>query len=833
MALIRLRIDEFDLDAELSRTILETAQKAGIYIPALCFHPDLPVFDSGSGFQFVYQGSIRTEGSEEAYQGCRMCLVEIEGDGIRTACNTLVQEGVIVHTNSPEINERRQENLKNILSGHPHTCLVCPQKEGCGLKSCISNVPDNERCCPIFNVCELRKVAEYVGMRIDIPPYVPQGMPVVDDEPLFKRDYNLCIGCTRCVRACNEERGVGALTFTTVKGEVIVGTAKPTLKDSGCRFCGACVEVCPTGALADKGIIWAEREKELVPCKDACPVRMDVPSYISLIAEGDFPGAGVVVNERAPFPATLGRVCFHPCEDKCRRAKLDEAIAVRELKRCVVAYDEGQWKEKDRVADKTDKKVAIVGSGPAGMSCGYYLVRQGHAVVIFEALADPGGMLRFGIPEYRLPRETLEREIDHIREVGVEIKTDSRIESLDDIFAQGFDAIFLALGLQGGVNLGIAGEDLGEVVDGISFLREANSEKNIDLGDRVAVIGGGNVAIDASRTALRLGAKQVNILYRRSAAEMPAYPEEVEQAMNEGVKIDFLVTPKTISKRNGKLDVECFRMKLGEADYSGRRRPTPIEDSEFNMRFDNVIVAVGQKSRVPEGFDLLLGISGYAEIDPGTLSTSRKGVFAGGDMVSGASTVVEAIAMGKKAATAIDQFLGGQGKIEHRLMERERSTGQLGRDNGFADLKRVSVRKLTEEEVIGSFKEVIGGYTREQAINEAKRCLRCDLRLEISPPVMPPEMWAEFNAENIKDVPETEGVFQLFDADKRLICIKGAVNMFEEIEDKLRSVEKARYFLWEEDPMYTKRESELLQQYMQEHGGVPEENTAELDDDLY
>jgi len=832
MMQIRLKIDGQDLEVEADLTILEAARRVGIYIPALCSHPDLPAFDSGSGSQVVYQGSLRTEGSEEAYQGCRMCLVEIEGVDIKTACNALVQEGMIVHTNSLEINERRQENLKKILSRHPHTCLVCPQKEGCGLKSCISNVPENERCCPKFNVCELRKVAEYVGMRFDIPPYVPQGLPVLDDEPLFKRDYNLCICCTRCVRACNEMRGVGALTFTTVEGSLIVGATEPTLKDSGCRFCGACVEVCPTGALTDKGIIWAEREKELVPCKNACPVGMDIPAYVRLIAEGDFAGAGAVVHERAPFPATLGRVCFHPCEDKCRRAKLDEAIAVKELKRCAAAYDEGLWKKKDKVADKTDKKVAIVGSGAAGMSCGYCLARQGHTVFIFEALADPGGMLRYGIPEYRLPREILEREIEDIRQAEVEIKTNSRIESLDEISAQGFDAIFLALGLQEGVKLGIVGEYFREVVDGISFLRDANSEKNIDLGARVAVIGGGNVAIEASRTALRLGAKEVNILYRRSDAEMPAYLEEVKQAMNEGVKIDFLVTPKKISKSNGKLDVECLRMKLGETDYSGRRRPIPIEDSEFNMRFDNVIVAVGQKSKVPEGFNLLLGTAGYLEIDPGTLSTSRKGVFAGGDIVRGASTVVEAIAMGKKAATAIDQFLGGQGIIERRLIERERSNRQLGKENGFTDLRRVPVRTQNAKGIIGNFQEVTGGYTREQAMDEAKRCLRCDLRLQISPPVMPPESWTEFDAKNIENVPKTEGVFQLFDADKTLICIKGAMNLFQEMNDKLRSVEKARYFSWEEDPMYAKRESELLQQYMQQHGGVPEGN-AEFDDDLY
>jgi formate dehydrogenase beta subunit len=710
--------------------------------------------------------------------------------------------------------------------------LVCPHREGCGLKSCISNVPENERCCTKFDVCELRKVAEYVGMRADIPPYVPQGIPVVDDEPLFKRDYNLCIGCTRCVRICNEVRGVGALTFTTAEGSPIVGTTEPTLRESGCRFCGACVEVCPTGALVDKGIIWAEREKKLVPCKNACPVGMDVPSYISLIAEGNFTGAAAVVHESAPFPGTLGRVCFHPCEDKCRRAEVDQAVAIRELKRCAADYGYVLRRREVGVEKGTGKKVAIVGSGPAGMSCGYYLAEQGHAVTIFEALGHPGGMLRFGIPGYRLPRETLARDIEDIRQVGVEIKTNSRIESLDDIFAQGFGAIFLALGLQEGVKLGIEGEDFRELVDGVAFLREVNSGNSIDLGASVAVIGGGNVAIDAARTALRLGAKEVSVLYRRSAAEMPAYPEEVEQAMNEGIKIEFLVAPKKISKRDGKINVDCLRMNLGEIDHSGRRRPIPAEDSGFTVTYDNVIIAIGQKSNAPEGFNLSIGTTGYPEIDPRTLATSRRGVFAGGDMVSGASTVVDAIAMGKKGAKAIDQFLGGQGIIERRVMGRQRSMARLGGDYGVTDLKRVPIRMSNREEVIGSFQEVIGGYGTEQAIAEAKRCLRCDLRLQISSPDLPPEGWTEFNVKNVENVPRTEGVFQLFDADKRVIYIKGTTNLVEEMKDKLRTLENARYFSWEENAMYTKRESELLQQYMQQHGGVPEGNN-ELDDDLY
>jgi len=263
MMQISLTIDGLKLEVEEGLTILEAAQRAGIYIPALCYHPDLPPFDSGIPSKIVYQGSLRIEGTSEGYEGCQLCLVEVEGDGIKTSCNTPVKEGMIVHTKTPEIVKRRQKILAKILSKHPHACLLCPQKEGCDLKHCINNVPEDERCCSKFNNCELRKVAEYVGIRGPIPRYTTKDLPVVQDEPLFIRDYNLCIGCTRCVRICNDVRGVGALSFTRLNGEIIVGTIAPTLKDSGCRFCGACVEVCPTGALLDKGITRAERKTHL------------------------------------------------------------------------------------------------------------------------------------------------------------------------------------------------------------------------------------------------------------------------------------------------------------------------------------------------------------------------------------------------------------------------------------------------------------------------------------------------------------------------------------------------------------------------------------------
>ena len=667
---VRLTIDGVVIEAADGTTILEAAESAGIYIPALCSHPAIPPFGDGIPSEGVFRGNHAIHGLAEKYQGCGICSVEVEGDGITTACNTPVLAGMAVHTITEEITELRQNIISEILSKHPHACLLCPQHEGCDLKQCISNVPEEERCCQNFNVCELKKIASYVGIKDDIPRFKPQDLPVVEDDPLFVRDYNLCIDCGRCVRICNDVRGIGSLGFTTVDGKAVVGTRAPTLKESGCRFCGACVEVCPTGALTDKGVVRANREKWLVPCRNRCPAGVDVPEYVRLIHEGKFSDAAAVVYEKVPFAATLGRVCFHPCEEVCRRGEIDDAVSIRELKRFALEHDTGFWKDKVKILPPTGKKTAVIGSGPAGLTCGYYLAQLGHSAVVYEAMPKPGGMMRYGIPEYRLPREVLDKEIEAIREAGVNILVDTRIESLEKMFDDGFDAVFIAIGMQEGLKLGIKGENLHEVLDGISFLRDVNLGKNIELGEKVAVIGGGNVAMDASRTALRFGAKEVSILYRRSYEEMPAYNEEIEQAMAEGVNIEYLVIPVNVSESNGKITLECQRMELAEIDESGRKRPVPAKGSEFSLELDNMLVAIGQRAEIPNGLRSITGKNGNLIVNTDTLATSINGVFAGGDIVSGASTVIDAIAIGKKAAQSIDQFLGGDGVIERKFVER-------------------------------------------------------------------------------------------------------------------------------------------------------------------
>jgi len=832
MATLKLTIDDIEVEVEEGGTVLQAAWAAGIYIPALCAHPDLPPAPGMKPDRVVYLGGQPYEGSDadRDYPGCGLCVVEVEGmEGPRTSCDLRAMAGMVVHTGTPAVQELRRDNLRAMLARHPHACLTCSQREGCSpFESCPNSLPVGERCCPKLGYCEIQAVAGYVGVRDDTPRYSPRGLPTKSDEPLFTQDYNLCIGCLRCVRACRDLRGVEALGFVIRDGEVLAGPLAPSLKESGCKFCGACVEVCPTGALLDVGVKRSEREAALVPCSHACPAGIDVPRYVRLLAEDRPAEALAAVREKAPFPGVLGRVCFHPCEDACRRGRINEPIAIDALKRCAADLGEAQAGVGSAKPTPTGRKAAIVGSGPAGLTAAYYLAGAGHSVTVFESLPEPGGMMRVGIPGYRLPREVLDREIEAIRAAGVEIRTGTRVESLDALREEGYDAVFLAMGAHRGVKMGIEGEDGPGVVDAVSFLRDAGLGAGTGLGGRVVVIGGGNAAVDAARTALRLGAGEVTIVYRRSRDEMPASPEEVEAAIEEGVTLQFLAAPERISRDGDTLVMECRRMELGEPDASGRRRPRPIEGGEFTMDLDAVIAAIGQEPEVPEGMGLDTVAGGRLKADSRTMAMSEKGVFAGGDVVTGPASVIEAIAAGRKAASSIDQYLGGSGDIGEARAGSGAPGASLGRDEGFSDRHRVSMPCLPVERRVGDFSEVALGLDRETAAAEAGRCLRCDLRLRISPVMLPPDEWPEFNEQNVSEAPETDGVFRLFDENKEVVYVGSGQSIREGLEEILNSgdewVEKARYLHFEETMMYTMRESELLQQFLEEHGRLPEGN---------
>lgn len=459
-------------------------------------------------------------------------------------------------------------------------------------------------------------------------------------------------------------------------------------------------------------------------CTSACPAHVNVPEYVGLISAGQFAQALDVIRRRNPLVSVCGRACDHPCELFCRRGDVDESVAIRHLKRFVSDYVQDQGQPPEWVGPRKGR-VAIIGSGPAGLTAAYFLALMGREVKVFEALDVLGGVLAVGIPPYRLPREVLARDIEYIRRAGVEMATGHRIESLQELRDAGFEAIFLAAGAHRSAQLNVPGEEKEGVHDALTFLRKACLGEIDELSGRVVVIGGGNAAVDAARTALRLGAKPVTVLYRRTREEMPAIREEIQDALLEGVDMHFLVSPSAIEGDGSVRGVRCTEMELGEADESGRRRPIPKPDAEVVVEADHVIVAIGQAPELDfaTSDDQLVVSHGRVVADPVTQRSGEGDVFAGGDAVTGPATIVEAIAAGQRAAQAIDIFLGGK--------------GELPPDTGFAprgkpeepegEVPRQPIGACPPAQRARTFQEVLEGYSEEVACAEAQRCLRCDL----------------------------------------------------------------------------------------------------------
>ncbi len=472
----------------------------------------------------------------------------------------------------------------------------------------------------------------------------------------------------------------------------------------------------------------------LAPCQNSCPADVDVPLYVDLTRQGRFGEAHAVIRMDNPLPMVCGRVCNHPCERKCRRGQLDTALNIRALKRFVAEYPlegNGATFQLPAPAAANAEKVAIVGSGPSGLTAANYLARKGYQVTVYEALPVLGGMLAVGIPEYRLPKKTLKKEIELLEKLGVRFKTKVKIGkdvSLTDLRAK-HNAVYVAIGAQRGQKLGIPGEDAEGVLDAVSFLRDINLGQAEDLkGKTVLVIGGGNAAVDAARSSLRLGAKKVTIVYRRSKAEMPALEEEIEEAEREGIEIRTLLAPKQIVSKGGKVaGLECLECALGEFDPSGRRRPVPKNGSEFTLNADVVVAGVGQAIAL-DGMVDKTGIEvdkrGAIAACDKTGATKMDGVFAGGDCVTGPDTVIAAIAAGKRAATAIDKYLGGDGVLLRKTEIVRKLTADIVED----EMPREAVPCVPVEKRLGDFTEVELGYAAGQAKVEASRCLRCDVR---------------------------------------------------------------------------------------------------------
>jgi len=544
-----------------------------------------------------------------------------------------------------------------------------------------------------------------------------------------------CIGLGDCVRACQ---------FDALK---MGPEGYPVVDKDKCVGCGNCEQVCPKAIMkvrtqSQRILHFNQYSDRLAPCRQTCPAEIDIPRYIAQIREGDYEGAVTTIRERNPLLLACGRVCPHPCEVNCRRAIEDEPVSINQLKRFAADYEMNSGKRLPvPLAPLTGKRIAVVGGGPAGLTCAFFLRRLGHEVTIFEAMPKLGGMLRYGIPEYRLPKQVLDWEIDGILELGVESRCNQKFGTdfdVDSLKADGFDAIFLGIGAWKDSSLRVEGEQLQGCYTGIDFLSRLAGGEPIPTGRSAVIIGGGNTAIDCTRNLLRLGVQEVNLVYRRTRNEMPANPVEIEAAEEEGVKFTFLAAPvRVVGDANGNTThLEYLKMKLGEPDASGRRRPVPIEGSETLMETDMVITAIGQSPDISFTEQMEQQLAGLKttrwntiEVDPATLQSDVLYVFAAGDAATGPSLVVDAIGGGRRAARSIHQYVmeeevrADPGELQKNLIDET----LFEYVEGIIKRKRAPMPELPVAERIKSFVESDQVLSEEAALGESMRCLFCCL----------------------------------------------------------------------------------------------------------
>jgi NADPH-dependent glutamate synthase beta subunit-like oxidoreductase len=542
-----------------------------------------------------------------------------------------------------------------------------------------------------------------------------------------------CLGLGDCVRACPFDAvAIGPDGYAVVDEDACVG-------------CGVCEAVCPRGIIrvrtpSERILQFNTLGDPLAPCRQVCPAEIDIPGYISSVRRGAYDKAVNIIRERNPLLLACGRVCPHPCEESCRRGIEDEPVSINQLKRFVADHEmESGRRIPAPVAPDTGKRVAVVGGGPAGLSCAYFLRRLGHRVTLFETMPELGGMLRYGIPEYRLPKAVLDWEIRGILDLGIEVRTGTafgREFDLSSLEQKGYDAVFLGIGAWKDARLRVEGEALEGCFTGIDFLSRLAGGEELPVGRVAAVVGGGNTAIDCVRNLIRLGVETVHLVYRRTRSEMPANEVEIEAAEAEGVRFVFLAAPVRVrgDEQGRATHLEYLKMELGEPDASGRRRPVPIEGSETLIEADTVITAIGQSPDV----SFLEGAAGdlarlkttrwnTVDVDPVTLQSSIPHVFAAGDAATGPSLVVEAIGGGRRAARSIHRYVMGE--------EVAGEPGELGRKmipgtafdqvKGVVRCARAEMPELEVAERIGSFAEVDRVLSEEAALAESRRCLHC------------------------------------------------------------------------------------------------------------
>ncbi|MDH3558620.1 MAG: FAD-dependent oxidoreductase, partial [Deltaproteobacteria bacterium] len=607
--------------------------------------------------------------------------------GIQAALD-LANSGFYVHLveKSPAIGGIMAQLDKTFPTNDCSMCIISPKLVECGQH-------------PNINLLTCAELGSVTGEEGNLQATVWQ-------EPRFI-NLDKCTGCGDCAEVC-------PVTMSSEFDEGI-GPRKATYKPYA--------QAIPGGYVIDK--------RDRSPCTNACPNHVNAHGYVALIAQGKYREAMEVILRTLPFPGTIGRICPHPCETACRRAEVDEPIAICALKRFVadqVDIDDIPVPE----IDKRDEKVAIIGSGPAGLTAAHFLALEGYESTVFESQPVAGGMLRVGIPDYRLPPEVLDKEIGAITRLGVEIKFNTalgRDVSIDGLFKEGYKAIYLAIGAHKDLQLNIPGEDAEGVLSSVDFLHRVNLGELTTLEGRAVIVGGGNVAIDTARSALRLGAEKVTIIYRRTRAEMPAYEYEVEDALAEGIDIQYLTAPQQIlTKDNEVIGVQCIKMELGEPDSSGRRRPVPVPGSEFIVETEWMLPAIGQ---TPESAFLAdtsgLEISrwGTIEADPVTFATKAEGVFAGGDAHTGPWVAIGAVAHGREAAISISRYLRGEDMGAGREPVEFPQENFVPIPEDIEASPRAKQAHIGMAERTGGFAEVELGLSEEQARAEAAKCLNC------------------------------------------------------------------------------------------------------------
>ncbi len=558
--------------------------------------------------------------------------------------------------------------------------------------------------------------------------------------------FSACEQCGSCSSACplTGEDGFNIRRIIRHIELGLIDDIASTPHPWACTTCGRCESACPNGiAVLDvvrllRAMCPAEFAADVPPpCVKACPAGIDIPGYVRLIAQGKPDLAHDLILESVPFPGVLGRVCTHPCENQCRRAEVNAPVSICALKRYAADNRGGSSIRDAAVEPDTGRKVAVVGAGPAGLTAAYYLRKKGHQVTVFEARSKPGGMLRYGIPSYRLPEAVLVQEIDDVLSLGIELVTDRRLGvdfDLAQLREDGFEAVFVALGLQEGRRIDLDGAQLDDVSWGIEFLTEVAEGRDVTLRDRVTVIGGGSVAVDVALTALRLGAAEVTLACLESREEMPANRWEVETALEEGVSLMPSWGPTRIIDEGGRVTGIELVACTSVFDQDGNFGPT-FGERRVTVETDQVILAIGQSADLSM-LDANAGVEvegGLIVVDRQTQRTAARDLFAGGDVVRGPGSIIDAIADGKRAASAIDELLGGDGEIEcARTVAAVDESYDGKRESGFADLKRAGVPTLPLAERHDGFREVELGLSSEEAVQEACRCLQCDFEIALA-----------------------------------------------------------------------------------------------------